>query len=85
LSYKALTATENRKYEVQRIRLVAHIEQVIMTKEAIKKAKEALKPPSPTQKLVRKLNTLKPSSKWVIPPVDPLHWVPLEAEEGDLL
>jgi hypothetical protein len=74
---------EARICEVQRARTRAHIEQVIITKEAIKKANEALKSPSPKQKIVRKLNSLKPSSKWVIPPVDPLRWEPLEAEEGN--
>jgi len=74
---------EARICEAQRARTRAHIEQVIITKEAIEKANEALKPPSPKQKIVRKLNSLKPSSKWVIPPVDPLHWEPLGAEEAN--
>ena len=74
---------EARICEAQRARTRAHIEQVIITKEAIEKANEALKPPSPKQKIVRKLNSLKPSSKWDIPPVDPLHWESLGAEEAN--
>jgi hypothetical protein len=62
-------------YEELRIRAKAHIETVIIAKEAIAKATEALKTPSPTQKTIEKLSPLKSRSRSITPPVDSLHWV----------
>jgi hypothetical protein len=64
-----------RMYEELRIRAKAHIETVVIIEEAIAKATEALKTPSPTQKIVEKLTSSKSRSRSITPPVDSLHWV----------